>query len=565
MRDGRIKPLKTILITMAVCLLVVAGNADAGTYTSTKHGTDADRSVVVPGFPYTTKGLCAQCHEQHAGIDGNEPTPPASEGPTSYALFRSNFGLDKNELCYACHETFTIGSMPLGYGRYGIYQGKTKYNNSIHYSSGNMLWSPDPVPPGPPLDDAGNCHNCHNPHGYDDGGGLIPNMLFARDSKTGDSPAYEMGCEACHDGTQGGAFKNVKAQLNKTYSHPTHRFNNRHVLPETGRSEGGSSFGPANRHAECVDCHNPHALGSTGSTHTPPGNAVSGALKNVWGVAPSWPSIWTQPKIFTVRRPPAYPDGSSKEYQICFKCHSYYGLGSLTNAVSSIIGPSGVNITDQAWEFNRNNKSAHSVVVTLNNQTGSYSPKALASSQMSPPWTNVGNQTMYCSDCHGADNEGSGAKGPHGSNVKFMLKGAYKYWPARNDGQLWRLSDKNNFTSYGGLFCKNCHPVYDGTWKNNVHSQTGGGGRGGSGGHQDQPCVACHVAVPHGSKRSRLIGYSSDPAPYNYNGNTLKVTGFRKAGGPFSYSGMPKNSTGNNCATAGVSGCHGSSISGADP
>ena len=59
----------------------------------------------------------------------------------------------------------------------------------------------------------------------------------------------------------------------------------------------------------------------------------------------------------------------------------------------------------------------------------------------------------------------------------------------------------------------------------------GGGGMGGGGGMSkfvDFPCIYCHIAVPHGSPVSRLIGYSNFPQPYNYNGNSLKLTGFVK-------------------------------------
>ncbi|MEN8263766.1 MAG: hypothetical protein ABFR82_09910 [Nitrospirota bacterium] len=552
----------------SLLLLLVAGNADGGTYLDSAHGdsTSGVNRSAVTGMPYPDTssyptGHCGHCHEQHTSIGGTEPSP-VGDAQNSYSLFKENLGTDTNELCYACHETFSFGP-GLGYGRQGIYQGKTKFNNSIHFLDSKMSWSPDPVPPGPPYNDTGNCHNCHNPHGYNDGSGLVPNILFARDSKTGDSPAYEMGCEACHDGTQAGILKDIKTQLNKTYAHPTHTYSDRHTLPETGQSESGSSFGPANRHAECVDCHNPHALGSLGDIHTAPGNAVSDVIKNVWGVEPTWPTIWTQPILFTVRKPSAYPDGAQYEYQICFKCHSYYGLGSVTDGVSSITGPSGISITDQAWEFNNNNKSVHPVVVSLNNQTGSTTPKPLTSAQMSSPWNSgTGNNTMYCSDCHGADDESSGAKGPHGSTRKFLLKGNAQYWPTKSDGStLWKLSDYSIFSS-NGLFCINCHPIYDGTWKNNVHSV----GMGMASPHQDLTCVTCHVAVPHGSKRSRLIGYgTTDPSPYNYAGNSLKVTGFRKASGPNSYVGLPATSTSNNCATAGTSGCHGSSITSPEP
>jgi len=533
------------------------------TYTSTLHGTSANRSAVEATFPYTTNGLCAHCHDQHASIAGAEPTLPSAQGPSYYSLFQDNYGSATNDLCYACHDTFTISGMTLEYGRYGIYQGSTKYNSSIHSTSASMDWSPDSSPPGPPfgpnstLTDPGNCHNCHNPHGYDDGSGLVPHMLFARDSQTSDSPAYEMGCEACHDGSQGGAFKDVQAQLNKTYAHPTHTYNDRHTLPENG-----TSF--ETRHAECVDCHNPHTVLSGTHTAQTDGNAVSNALKYVWGVEPIWPSRWTKPVTFTERKPSTYNDGAQYEYQICFKCHSNYGLGTVTNGKSTITGPSGTIITDQAWEFNTNNRSAHPVVAGTNSYSG-----AMTSSQMSSPWTtSLGTQTMYCSDCHGANDEHStGAKGPHGSSTAFMLKdatnGSNVYWPASSSGTLFSLNDvrdnQNNWSTQ--LFCVNCHPLrVGGNWVNDNEAhkeherreyEPDGNTR------EDVYCVACHSAIPHGSRISKLIaygyngGYGVDTAPWVYTSGGViynVIKGFKVAsGGPDDYDEKDCYSTANRC------------------
>ncbi len=72
--------------------------------------------------------------------------------------------------------------------------------------------------------------------------------------------------------------------------------------------------------------------------------------------------------------------------------------------------------------------------------------------------------------------------------------------------------------------------------------------------HLDEPCVSCHVAVPHGSRRSRLIGYGSseigpaDVPPYNYSGNSLKVSGFKKASGPNNYAESNCYSTNGACS-----------------
>lgn len=536
-------------------LLMFPANSFSGTYTSTMHGQLADRSVVgTTPWPYTTKGLCDQCHMQHSSINGSVPTPPAAAAASKFCLFEDDFGANKNQLCFACHEQLTINTMPKGYGMNGFYQGQTKYANSIHSLSANMLWPK--TNPSAAYSDAGNCINCHNPHGYKDSTGLVPHMLIARDSKYGDSPAYEMTCEGCHDGSVTGAH-NIQAELSKAYAHPTHLYNNRHSINESGTT----GFGQNNRHAECVDCHNPHALSNTGAVHTPgtTGNAVSGVLQNEWGVQPTWPTIWTQPTTFTVYNAPTYPNGASYEYQICFKCHSGYGIGTVTGGVASWTGTissnniasSGWTVTDQAWEFNPNNKSAHPVVNTLNNQTGSYAPKALTAAQMLSPWTNVGNQTMYCSDCHGADDENTGgAVGPHGSTYQYMLKGTNgnNYWPANSSGTLYTLQGSQTSISFlSGLLCLNCHPVWvasGGTsythWLNKVHGE-----HAEAQGLQNVACVLCHIVVPHGSEVSRLIVYQNMGAPYLYQGTGPKnngssnygyLLGFKKASGPLNYS-----------------------------
>jgi hypothetical protein len=57
------------------------------------------------------------------------------------------------------------------------------------------------------------------------------------------------------------------------------------------------------------------------------------------------------------------------------------------------------------------------------------------------------------------------------------------------------------------------------------------------------PCVSCHLVIPHGGKRSRLIAYgygsaSPDVQPYIINQNTALVKGFKKTT-PLAY--QPRN------------------------
>jgi predicted CXXCH cytochrome family protein len=373
------------------------------------------------------------------------------------------------------------------------------------------------------------CRDCHKSHN----GEGIPYLL----NKSEEQTCFTVGCHG--SSATGVNTKDVQSEYLKQYRHPTTDVSGKHLDPDNQ-----TSLNVPNRHAECADCHNSHQ-GKKG-LHPVQSNLVSNVLTGTRGVIPLTASDWTQPTSFTDIAM------ATQENQICFKCHSYYALGLLPNGVSTIRGPSGDNITDQAMEFNPANKSAHPVQVNSNGQTGSLSPKALDLTQLNATWNMPGAQTMYCSDCHGNDQQTSQSvpQGPHGSNRKFMLAGTGMYWPknAFNDS-LWSLADivnnRNNWQH--DLFCVNCHQMTNGlSFANNVHNSLN---------HQssDVKCITCHVTVPHGSKRSRLIGYASDVQPYNYLGpgqfEKLVIVGFQKAIGPTSY-------LVNNCSMNGV--CHGS-------
>lgn len=506
-----------LAVLILLCGVIHVENAGSGTYTSTKHGDDtsgADRSCIGAGAPYSTEyvtGHCGHCHEMHASVGGSEPTPPGAEGAKPYALFLDNYGANRNELCYACHETFDFGA-GLGYGRYGIYMGETKYAASDHNTDSDMIW-PGSSPPGPAYDDYGNCHNCHNPHGYNDGSGVISHMLFQRDGQA----QKEMGCEECHDGSQ--AAKDIKSQLNQAYSHPTHDYDDRHIANELGVA----AFGQTNQHAECVDCHNPHTIGSITpslpeATHDRTtdrdvnGNKIndttfgSKALQGAWGVQPAWPAMDQRPGTwdYTVLKPPDYPDGAEYEYQICLKCHSSYADENTDCTGTVLTDPDCL-----AKAININYTSRHPIVEPLG-------PQSRTAEMMKNPWKNIGDQTMYCSDCHG-DDAASSTRGVHGSDTEHMLRpinatagSPFDLWPYRADGQRWKLDDVvgnlNNWDTR--LFCAACHefknpsgdlwgdPLEDVSASIMMHRLP----------HPSNACDNCHRTNVHGWKWEGMMG-----------------------------------------------------------
>jgi predicted CXXCH cytochrome family protein len=404
---------------------------------------------------------------------------------------------------------------------------KTGWATSAHSTSSQSY---TPTGGSPTTVGEWSCRNCHQSHG----GAGVPYLMKDVEEAT----CYESGCHGTT--STGSTTKNIQSEMQKLYRHPTDDVTGKHKDPDTQ-----ASLNVPNRHAECPDCHNSHQ--EKAGLHPLQSNALSNVLAGTWGVVPQPTSTWAQPVSYTTLTP------SIQENQICFKCHSSFAFGTVANGVSSILGPSGVYETDQAMEFNPANKSAHPVAYASLNQTGALSPKALSTTQMTSSWNAVGTQTMYCSDCHGNDQATSATEpqGPHGSNAQFMLTGAGKYWPSNASGQLWSLADiKNNTNNWqSDLFCVNCHTMTNGlNFTNNVHDGID---------HQGTSvkCITCHVAVPHGAKRSRLIGYYTDVAPYNFFGpgtfDKLVIAGFQKAGSPTSY-------TDNNCSMVGV--CHGTKL-----
>ncbi len=522
---------------------------------------------------------CASCHDPHT-----ENTKFLRMGSGTPA---TSHGTNVLNTCLACHE-------------------KEGWNGSAHQSANNAYIDSNVSSRYGVNTVAGlGCINCHTPHN----GEGVPTLLRKVEENTCfQGAAGSVGGAACHGA---GGAKDIESIITKTYAHPTISLTTQgkhtglDALYGEGHSETDAQVGKGvdwsnSKHAECMDCHNPHK--TQPGTHTPSGqwypttpsvntNLVSNVLTGVSGVEPTWPAAgWVQPTTFTTLK------SATKEYQICMKCHSYWGLGPATFGASSFnLSTEGTIVTDQAWEFSPKNRAAHPVVMTTNQMRANGGDRyayPVHSITMLPPWnTNVGNQTMYCSDCHGSDNEDTiDSKGPHGSSKKYMLKGQYKDWPENSaTGQPWHIGDVLDANGYnlavtGEIFCLNCH---------NIEAVAGNDAINGA--HRIKStmeslitpgtyvkCINCHVAVPHGSPVSRLIGYYNFPEPYNYNGNSLMLTGYRSNysavdtpvynwGDAYlvdhngSTPGYPAIDTVPTCGGNGSSFCHGTDGGGYDP
>ncbi len=345
----------------------------------------------------------------------------------------------------------------------------------------------------------GNCAHCHEAHASLDGAEPTPVKPGPDEVLLFD---YEEDlCETCHDGDP--AADNIKAQIDKDattdstyYAHPTDDYSGRHSVSESKTTDMAPGD-YATRHAECVDCHNPHAVEST--VHTQGTNAVSSTspIYKVSGVSPPSTAAWSTPSAVSYTEKPT-STGISYEYELCFKCHSNWTTQPGTQ-------------TNIALQFNPANASYHSV-----EDTG----KASAYGTYVSTWDK--DDLMYCSDCHGSETSSDPA-GPHGSTIDHILKGEYDRNTGKSgldtsdhlcfichDYQTYKADGTN---STGSGFAKDQMGEYVNYHTNQKH----GSGKG------DVVCMDCHAAIPHGINRKHLIVYTTDDADYI---NGAKITNF---------------------------------------
>src|SRR5665811_2207579 len=91
------------------------------------------------------------------------------------------------------------------------------------------------------------------------------------------------------------------------------------------RSDLDEFGGVSNRHSECADCHNSHKARSTDSTQSADGWDASGRLDGVSGVSVVNGAAGTAPTytfLSGVTNPATSVYPVTREYQLCFKCHS---------------------------------------------------------------------------------------------------------------------------------------------------------------------------------------------------------------------------------------------------
>jgi hypothetical protein len=364
------------------------------------------------------------------------------------------------------------------------------------------------------------------------------------------------------------------------------------------------SFSGSNdkRHVECTDCHNPHRVrrnskfygtstdgNSSKRTHDvggPQGNVASGVLRGAWGVEPIYTTAlsstyttansWTQlPDRFDIKKGDptlnSYnrtPDATylTREYQLCFKCHSSYAVGGgkststnefplLGNTGGGTTGTASVrngmtrytNVaaefgsvnatdppstkTDQGESSNsgkacgpapgadcaptpsfpgeaNNHRSWHPVMWPTGRDRGERGSSTSWNNLRAPYLlADVGKLTMHCSDCHGSSQswtQGGSLDATTGGPDLSKTQG-----PHGSDNPFllkgkWDTSVTPSSAEAGNTAGTLCGRCHD---PKNAVSGFAGGSEASHNfeGKVGMRCMACHIAVPHGWKNKAFL------------------------------------------------------------
>jgi predicted CXXCH cytochrome family protein len=278
------------------------------------------------------------------------------------------------------------------------------------------------------------CINCHKIHSAD----RAERLLRARtDEET---------CLNCHDGSL--ANFDMGSEIRKRSGH--------HLPFRRDIHDPAENPFTMRRHAECVDCHNPHASSPDliGVVRGTKGQTVKGPNLNVSGVTISGRQT----------------DDSRFLYEICFKCHA----DGITRP--RLTTSRDVSQTNTRLEFQLGNPSFHPVAGPRRNRD--------VISLIAP--LRVGS-IISCTDCHDNDNAratgGSGANGPHGSIYEPLLAQNYDtddftVESAQAYALCYQCHDRNSILGNESFSLHRLHVV-----------------------DQSTPCSACHDA--HGIYRGQ--------------------------------------------------------------
>jgi predicted CXXCH cytochrome family protein len=347
-------------------------------------------------------------------------------------------------------------------------------------------------------------------------------------------------CFTCH-GAAAGANTNVQLQyaLDRPANDPAKReyYSHDALAPSSHTQSGLDEFGgQTNRHSECADCHNSHKARSIDTAQTASGWDASGRLAGVSGV--SVVNGTTAGAAPTYSFLNGVTDLVTREYQLCFKCHS----GFTTLTPNTDLKPSQYAL-DKGVELNPKNASYHPVEAAGTNGTDAMKA-SLAGTSPYKLWNFTIGSTIRCLNCHATSatpdatatpaEAAGGALPPHTSANRGILLRNYQDRVLKSTNAAYSAGDfALCYTCHGEApFAPDASTNPDATLQTNfsLHSRhlTGLAGKGTGGTDIDTPgdgqgdaiCAECHFRlhsttnkVPQAVDGTRLVNFAPNVQP----------------------------------------------------
>ena len=394
---------------------------------------------------------CTTCHEPHfQNIDKTLPLFLARDSSNS-------------QLCLACHDPNRLVN--------GQQNSLSGWGGSIHAVATNITAN-KPYVGGYTSVAMNGCNSCHMPHNA-----LGPARLLRG--------ANEQDCLSCHAGTNLlPSILNVAAEFAKPGAHPVPTANNQHDRAEPAVLNN-------NRHATCVDCHNPHATQMTGGFNLPPG--IRPSQTAVVGVSGTDGTTVINPAV--------------NQHENCLRCHGT-SAGKTTNVITYGYMPTRLVTSGDPLnvipEFALAATSSHPV---MHDRSSTLPQPSLRPQMLQQDGVTLGRAMgtrIFCTDCHNDDDNrefgGTGPNGPHGSKWKHLLERRYELSQTTAPGGTITNLFPNPDLSLAGPYamCGKCHDlntVLNASWSS--HSS-----------HVKQgfSCSVCHTAHGTGGKNANVSG-----------------------------------------------------------
>ena len=354
---------------------------------------------------------CTSCHNPH--VQAIDPVN------LNFLVRDSSNG----QLCLACHDpnrSMTGQVNPLA-----------NWTASVHATSPSKTANQPPVG-GYATVGQNSCTACHASHNAPGAARLLRG-------------ANEQDCIACHNGgaNVSPAPPNVFAEFAKI-GHPFTTGSNVHDANE-------GSLLNQNRHATCVDCHNPHASNQVAAFGPPP--AIRPSQNGVVGISGMDGVSVLNPAL--------------NQFENCLRCHGS-STGKMANPVFGYLPTRAVSSGDPLnviAQFAVASTSSHPV---MHDRTSAFAQPSLLTNILNIDGVTQGRMLgsrILCTDCHNSDDNrefgGTGANGPHGSKYTHILERRYEFSQAGIPGQTITNLFPNPDLGPAGPYalCAKCHSL----------------------------------------------------------------------------------------------------------